>query len=77
MFDWLVLKMNTTITPAEMDDPSFYNKAKTIGIFESPGFENFADITVKGKPRSTNNLEQLFNNYLDEKLIQLYKNSIL
>jgi len=40
-----------------MDDPSFDEKAKTIGLLDIFGFENFADITVKGKPKSTNNFE--------------------
>jgi myosin heavy subunit len=41
MFDWLVIRMNLTIQPPEMDDPSFEEKAKTIGLLDIFGFENF------------------------------------
>ena len=43
LFNWLVLKMNRTILPKEIeDDPSgFADIAKTIGLLDIFGFENF------------------------------------
>lgn len=65
MFDWLVVRMNITIEPEEVDDPSFETKAKTIGLLDIFGFENF-------EPNSRNNYEQLCINYVNEKLHKLY-----
>ena len=41
MFNWLVVKMNGTIQPAELADSSFDSVAKTIGLLDIFGFENF------------------------------------
>jgi myosin I len=65
MFDWLVIRMNLTIQPPEIDDPSFEEKAKTIGLLDIFGFENF-------EPQSRNNYEQMCINYVNEKLHKLY-----
>lgn len=62
MFDWLVIMMNRTIEPENVDDPSFADIAKTIGLLDIFGFENFA----------FNNYEQLCINYVNEKLHKLY-----
>jgi myosin heavy subunit len=67
LFNWLVKRMNVTIEPAEINDASFSDKAKTIGLLDIFGFENFA----KG-----NNFEQLCINYVNEKLHKLYIASI-
>ena len=63
MFDWLVIKMNLTIQPEELSQPSFFDNAKTIGLLDIFGFENFD---------SGNNYEQLCINYVNEKLHKLY-----
>ena len=42
MFDWLVIKMNLTIQPDDLQSPSFFDSDKTIGLFDIFGFENFA-----------------------------------
>jgi myosin heavy subunit len=42
MFDWLVIKMNLTIQPDDLQSPSFFDSAKTIGLLDIFGFENFA-----------------------------------
>jgi myosin heavy subunit len=73
MFDWLVKKMNTTIQPDELYDPSFGQKAKTIGLLDIFGFENFADPSAN---KSGNNFEQLCINYVNEKLHKLYISAI-
>ena len=73
MFDWLVKKMNITIQPDELYDPAFANKAKTIGLLDIFGFENFADPTAN---KSGNNFEQLCINYVNEKLHKLYISAI-
>ena len=62
LFDWLVIMMNKTIEPVEINNPSFFNEAKTIGLLDIFGFENFA----------SNNYEQLCINYVNEKLHKLY-----
>ena len=41
MFNWLVIRMNVTIQPGEIADPAFKDKAKTIGLLDIFGFENF------------------------------------
>jgi myosin heavy subunit len=41
MFDWLVVRMNVTIQPPEINDPSFKDKSRTIGLLDIFGFENF------------------------------------
>jgi myosin heavy subunit len=41
LFNWLVKRMNVTIEPAEVANPSFQEKAKTIGLLDIFGFENF------------------------------------
>lgn len=41
MFDWLVIMMNRTIEPENLSDPSFADEAKTIGLLDIFGFENF------------------------------------
>lgn len=41
MFNWLVIKMNRTIEPAELNDGGFSSVAKTIGLLDIFGFENF------------------------------------
>ena len=62
MFNWLVVKMNGTIEPAELGDASFESKAKTIGLLDIFGFENF----------EKNQYEQFCINYVNEKLHKLY-----
>lgn len=62
LFDWLVIVMNKTIEPPDISDPSFADRAKTIGLLDIFGFENFAQ----------NNYEQLCINYVNEKLHKLY-----
>ena len=62
MFNWLVKMMNVTIEPAEYNDEGFNTKAKTIGLLDIFGFENFKH----------NNFEQLCINYVNEKLHKLY-----
>ena len=62
MFNWLVVKMNGTIEPAELGDGSFDSIAKTIGLLDIFGFENF----------DKNNYEQFCINYVNEKLHKLY-----
>ena len=44
MFNWLVIKMNKTIEPDELneDEVGFRDVAKTIGLLDIFGFENFA-----------------------------------
>lgn len=63
LFDWLVIMMNRTIEPVEMNDPGFFDQAKTIGLLDIFGFENFD---------TGNNYEQLCINYVNEKLHKLY-----
>jgi myosin heavy subunit len=41
LFNWLVKRMNVTIEPSEINDASFGDKAKTIGLLDIFGFENF------------------------------------
>lgn len=41
LFNWLVKRMNVTIEPAEIANPAFHEKAKTIGLLDIFGFENF------------------------------------
>jgi len=63
LFNWLVIKMNKTIQPDELADPGrFSNIAKTIGLLDIFGFENFAK----------NQFEQFCINYVNEKLHKLY-----
>ena len=62
MFNWLVKVMNVTIEPVEFYDEGFTLKAKTIGLLDIFGFENFKH----------NNFEQLCINYVNEKLHKLY-----
>lgn len=62
MFDWLVIMMNKTIEPADWREDSFKDQAKTIGLLDIFGFENF----------KFNNYEQLCINYVNEKLHKLY-----
>jgi myosin heavy subunit len=62
LFDWLVIMMNRTIEPTEIKEPSFMERAKTIGLLDIFGFENFAH----------NNYEQMCINYVNEKLHKLY-----
>lgn len=62
MFNWLVKKMNVTIEPAELSEEDFDKRAKTIGLLDIFGFENFKH----------NNFEQLCINYVNEKLHKLY-----
>ena len=64
MFNWLVIKMNKTIEPDELneDEVGFRDVAKTIGLLDIFGFENFAH----------NNFEQFCINYVNEKLHKLY-----
>ena len=62
MFNWLVKKMNVTIEPADWTDEDFHKRAKTIGLLDIFGFENFKH----------NNFEQLCINYVNEKLHKLY-----
>lgn len=62
MFDWLVIVMNRTIEPENVNDSNFFDIAKTIGLLDIFGFENFA----------FNNYEQLCINYVNEKLHKLY-----
>ena len=62
MFNWLVIKMNRTIEPPELSDPNFDQVAKTIGLLDIFGFENFR----------LNNFEQFCINYVNEKLHKLY-----
>lgn len=42
LFDWLVIMMNRTIEPKDYNDSNFMNTAKTIGLLDIFGFENFA-----------------------------------
>jgi len=62
LFDWLVIVMNKSIEPADISDPGFLDTAKSIGLLDIFGFENFA----------FNNYEQLCINYVNEKLHKLY-----
>jgi len=62
MFNWLVKRMNVTIQPAEINEDSFADKSKTVGLLDIFGFENF----------KSNNFEQLCINYVNEKLHKLY-----
>jgi len=62
VFNWLVLKMNKTIEPLELNDSNFGEMAKTIGLLDIFGFENF----------DTNQFEQFCINYVNEKLHKLY-----
>lgn len=66
LFNWLVIRMNKTIEPEELNDEraeSFVaNTAKTIGLLDIFGFENFAK----------NSFEQFCINYVNEKLHKLY-----
>lgn len=62
LFNWLVRKMNQTIEPAAINEESFKDRAKTIGLLDIFGFENF----------DKNNFEQLCINYVNEKLHKLY-----
>ena len=41
LFNWLVRKMNQTIEPAAIGEESFKDRAKTIGLLDIFGFENF------------------------------------
>lgn len=41
MFNWLVVKMNCVIQPEELGSGSFDSVAKTIGLLDIFGFENF------------------------------------
>jgi myosin heavy subunit len=63
LFNWLVKRMNVTIEPTEISSPSFSDKAKSIGLLDIFGFENFI---------GRNNFEQLCINYVNEKLHKLY-----
>lgn len=62
LFNWLVKRMNVTIEPSEINDANFGDRAKTIGLLDIFGFENFKQ----------NNFEQLCINYVNEKLHKLY-----
>lgn len=62
MFNWLVIKMNRTIEPKELNDGGFASEAKTIGLLDIFGFENF----------DKNQFEQFCINYVNEKLHKLY-----
>ena len=62
MFNWLVKRMNVTIEPKEIKEDGFEDRAKTIGLLDIFGFENFKQ----------NNFEQLCINYVNEKLHKLY-----
>lgn len=62
MFNWLVVKMNGTIEPEQLDDANFSSYAKTIGLLDIFGFENF----------TKNHFEQFCINYVNEKLHKLY-----
>lgn len=62
MFNWLVVKMNGTIEPEAIRDGGFDSVAKTIGLLDIFGFENF----------EKNNYEQFCINYVNEKLHKLY-----
>lgn len=42
LFDWLVIVMNKTIEPPDINEPGFLDRAKTIGLLDIFGFENFA-----------------------------------
>jgi myosin-5 len=58
MFNWIVKKLNITLLPKNLQDPSFL----TIGVLDIFGFEIFAK----------NSLEQMFINYANERLQGLY-----
>lgn len=65
LFNWLVIRMNKTIQPPELEqDPDGFlsNIAKTIGLLDIFGFENF----------KKNSFEQFCINYVNEKLHKLY-----
>lgn len=62
MFNWLVKMMNVTIEPSDFNEEGFADRAKTIGLLDIFGFENFKH----------NNFEQLCINYVNEKLHKLY-----
>ena len=64
LFNWLVKKMNRNIMPPELltSPDAFGQKAKTIGLLDIFGFENFAK----------NQFEQFCINYVNEKLHKLY-----
>jgi len=62
LFDWLVIMMNKTIEPENVNEASFEDVAKTVGLLDIFGFENFA----------LNNYEQMCINYVNEKLHKLY-----
>ena len=62
MFNWLVVKMNATIQPEQLGDAGFEADAKTIGLLDIFGFENF----------EKNQFEQFCINYVNEKLHKLY-----
>mmetsp|Transcript_29119 Transcript_29119/g.28158 ORF Transcript_29119/g.28158 Transcript_29119/m.28158 type:complete len:221 (+) Transcript_29119:929-1591(+) len=66
LFNWLVLRMNTTILPPGEGTDAFASESKTIGLLDIFGFENFKD----------NNYEQMCINYVNEKLHKLYISAI-
>ena len=74
MFNWLVKKMNMTIQPPDMEDAAFQERAKTVGLLDIFGFENFVDL--KPGVQANNNFEQLCINYVNEKLHKLYISAI-
>ena len=41
MFNWLVKMMNVTIEPSDFNEEGFADRAKTIGLLDIFGFENF------------------------------------
>lgn len=55
MFNWLVKKMNMTIQPPDMEDAAFQERAKTVGLLDIFGFENFVDL--KPGVQANNNFE--------------------